>query len=45
MIIKDIQLTNFGKFNHKYISLEPGLNIIYGENEWQGNHSSHLYKR
>ena len=33
MIIKDLQLTNFGKFNHKSMSLEPGLNIIYGENE------------
>ena len=33
MIIKDIQITNFGKFNHKSLPLEPGLNIIYGENE------------
>ena len=33
MIIKDIRLTNFGKFNHKRLSLEPGQNIIYGEKE------------
>ena len=33
MIIKDIRLTNFGKFNHKMVTLEPGLNIVYGENE------------
>ena len=44
MIIKDIQLTNFGKFNHKYISLEPGLNIIYGENE-AGKTTLHTFIR
>ena len=33
MIIKDIRLTNFGKFNHKMVTLEPGLNIVYSENE------------
>ena len=44
MIIKDIQLTNFGKFNHKYICLEPGLNIIYGENE-AGKTTLHTFIR
>lgn len=44
MIIKDIQLTNFGKFNHKLVSLEPGLNIIYGENE-AGKTTLHTFIR
>ena len=44
MIIKDIQLTNFGKFNHKSVSLEPGLNIIYGENE-AGKTTIHTFIR
>ena len=41
MIIKDIRLTNFGKFNHKMVTLEPGLNIVYGEKDY----SSYFYKR
>lgn len=44
MIIKDIRLTNFGKFNHKMVTLEPGLNIVYGENEGK-DYSSYFYKR
>lgn len=44
MIIKEIQLTNFGKFNHKNVSLEPGLNIIYGENE-AGKTTLHTFIR
>lgn len=44
MIIKDIQLTNFGKFNHKSISLEPGFNIVYGENE-AGKTTLHTFIR
>ena len=44
MIIKDLQLTNFGKFNHKSMSLEPGLNIIYGENE-AGKTTFHTFIR
>ncbi len=44
MIIKEIQLTNFGKFNHKNVSLEPGLNIIYGENE-AGKTTIHTFIR
>lgn len=44
MIIKDINLTNFGKFNHKSVSLEPGLNIIYGENE-AGKTTLHTFIR
>lgn len=44
MIIKDMQLTNFGKFNHKTLSLEPGVNIIYGENE-AGKTTLHTFIR
>lgn len=44
MIIKDIQLTNFGKFHHKSMPLEPGLNIIYGENE-AGKTTLHTFIR
>lgn len=44
MIIKDIRLTNFGKFNHKIVSLEPGVNIIYGENE-AGKTTLHTFIR
>lgn len=44
MIIKDIQLTNFGKFNHKMVSLEPGVNIVYGENE-AGKTTLHTFIR
>lgn len=44
MIIKDIRLTNFGKFNHKMVTLEPGVNIIYGENE-AGKTTLHTFIR
>lgn len=44
MIIKDIRLTNFGKFNDKTVSIEPGLNIIYGENE-AGKTTLHTFIR
>lgn len=44
MIIKDIQLTNFGKFNHKMVSFKPGVNIIYGENE-AGKTTLHTFIR
>ncbi len=44
MIIKDISLTNFGKFSHKIVSLEPGLNIVYGENE-AGKTTLHTFIR
>lgn len=44
MIIRDIRLTNFGKFNHKMVNLEPGLNIVYGENE-AGKTTLHTFIR
>jgi uncharacterized protein YhaN len=44
MIIKDIRLTNFGKFNHKMVTLESGVNIIYGENE-AGKTTLHTFIR
>lgn len=33
MIIKELNLISFGKFESESFSLEDGLNIIYGENE------------
>ncbi len=33
MILKELRLISFGKFQNKTICLEEGLNIIYGENE------------
>ena len=37
-------VTNFGKFNHKMVTLEPGLNIVYGENE-AGKTTLHTFIR
>ena len=44
MIIKELELTNFGKFNHHSVLLSPGLNIIYGENE-AGKTTLHTFIR
>ncbi|MGN0382892.1 MAG: ATP-binding protein [Eubacterium sp.] len=44
MIIKDIRLTNFGKFANKEIKFEKGMNIIYGENE-AGKTTIHTFLR
>ena len=33
MILKKLYLDNFGKFHNREIDLQPGMNIIYGENE------------
>lgn len=33
MYIKELIITSFGKYQNKKISLKPGINIIYGENE------------
>ena len=33
MIIKEVHMKNFGKFQKKRISFQPGINIVYGENE------------
>ena len=33
MIIRKLQLKNFGRFQNKEILLKEGINIIYGENE------------
>lgn len=44
MIIRDMNLINFGKFNHQSVSLKPGLNIVYGENE-AGKTTLHTFIR
>lgn len=33
MIIKELNLISFGKYNNKVINLSDGINLIYGENE------------
>lgn len=33
MLIKELRIKNFGKFEEKTLPLDPGINIIYGENE------------
>lgn len=33
MIIKELQIKNFGKFSNRSFSFESGLNLVYGENE------------
>jgi len=33
MKIKKLQINNFGKLKNKEITLESGINVIYGENE------------
>ncbi len=33
MLIKELNLISFGKFKNKVISLDKGINIIYGKNE------------
>lgn len=33
MVLKKLYLDNFGKFHGKEIDLQPGINLVYGENE------------
>ena len=33
MIIRDLRLDHFGKFDHQSITLNPGINVIQGDNE------------
>lgn len=33
MIINQLKIKNFGKFQDKTIELKPGINVVYGENE------------
>ena len=44
MIIRDLELTHFGKFRSRKISLKPGINIIYGRNE-AGKSTVHAFIR
>ena len=44
MIIKELELINFGKFNNKTVRFEEGMNIIYGENE-AGKTTLHTFIR
>ena len=33
LIIRELQLYHFGKFHQQILPLQPGINIVYGENE------------
>ena len=44
MIIKELELINFGKFNNKTVRFDQGMNIIYGENE-AGKTTIHTFIR
>lgn len=44
MILKELRLSHFGKFQDKEVSLKPGLNIIYGKNE-AGKSTMHSFIR
>ena len=33
MILRDLKLIGFGKFDNRFLKLKDGINIIYGENE------------
>ena len=34
MRIREIYIKNFGKFSEQRFSFQPGVNILYGENEF-----------
>lgn len=44
MILKELRLSHFGKFQEKNVSLKPGLNLVYGKNE-AGKSTMHSFIR
>lgn len=44
MHIKELQISNFGKFHNKTLQLKEGINLIYGENE-SGKSTIHSFIR
>lgn len=44
MILKELRLSHFGKFEDKEVSLKPGINIVYGKNE-AGKSTIHSFIR
>ncbi len=44
MVIRELYLDHFGKFNNTVISLKPGINIVYGSNE-SGKSTVHSFIR
>lgn len=44
MIIEELDIKNFGKLNRRNITLHPGMNVVYGENE-SGKSTLHTFIR
>lgn len=44
MYIKELQISNFGKFHNKTLHLKEGINLIYGDNE-SGKSTIHSFIR
>lgn len=44
MIIKELDIINFGKFSHQHVDFDKGMNIVYGENE-AGKTTIHTFIR
>ena len=44
MRILELEIINFGKFNHETVTFHDGMNLIYGENE-MGKTTLHSFIR
>lgn len=44
MIIRELKMDHFGRFQHENLKLEPGINVIYGANE-SGKSTAHAFIR
>ena len=42
MRILELEIINFGKFNHETVTFHDGMNLIYGENEMGKQRFIHL---
>ena len=45
MRILELEIINFGKFNHETVTFHDGMNLIYGENEMGKTNASFIYPR
>ena len=44
MRILELEIINFGKFNHKTVTFHDGMNLVYGANE-MGKTTLHSFIR